>query len=355
MENFLLRIYLGHRAQGAGRSYLCPQPSALSPNFALRIIICAVLMIIFSTSVTFAANSANELLARIERDTYGTEQVGALLPRINQLEKDYSGRNLQEDMNTRIEALYTILYDNSATPGVMAKVNALEWNIAHEVKSGGITERIATLEETLLGEENEGTINERLRELIKSSFRSEDIPMYEIQLPSNTLIKVALVDDVGTRTAQIGDAVRFQVVEDVIVDDNLVFAKGLYGVGTVADVKKPNGWGSNGKLGVDFNKVRCIDGQEIETFVDYAAMEIMAEKNMVMGAALIGMNLNDGWNKALVHGKNLEVPAGTELYIQTKNNVAVYALKGGRGSLTIGGNTYDDSNIDEEILSTDSE
>ena len=323
-------------------------------HYALRIIICAVLGIIFSTSVTFAASSANELLAKIERDTYGFEQEGALLPRINRLEKDYSGRNLQEDMNTRIEALYTILYDNSATPGIMAKVNALEWNIAHEVKSGGIKDRIENLEETLLGEANEGTINERLRELVKVSFRSEDIPMYEIQLPANTLIKIALVDAVGTRTAQVGDVVKFQVVEDVIVDDNLVLAKGLYGVGVVETVKKPNGWGSNGKLNINFSKVNCIDGQEIETYVDYAAMEIMAEKKMTLGAAIVGMDLSDNWNKVLVHGKNLEVPAGTELYIQTKNNVAVYALKGGRGSLTIGNNTYD-SDDNEEILSTDDE
>lgn len=320
-----------------------------------KIFFCAVLAIIFAmSSVTFAASSANELLARIERDTYGVEQVGALLPRINKLEKDYSGRNLQEDMNTRIEALYTIIYDNSATPGIMAKVNALEWNIAHEVKSGGIKERIADLEETLLGDENEGTINERVRELVKASFRLEDIPMYEIQLPADTLIKVALVDEVGTRTAQVGDVVRFKVAEDVIVDDNLVFAKGLYGVGVVTTVKKPDGWGSNGKLMIDFQKVNCIDGQEIDTFADYAAMEIMVEKNMVLGAALIGMDLNDDWNKFLVHGKNLEVPAGTELYIETKSNVAVYALKGGRGSLTINDTTYD-SDGDDDFLFTDNE
>ena len=335
-----MKIRLGLRAKSLG----------------LRVfIICAVLAIIFSTSLTFAASSANELLAKIERDTYGSEQEGALLPRINRLEKDYSGRNLQEDMNTRIEALYTILYDNSATPGIMAKVNALEWNIAHEVKSGGIKGRIANLEKNLLGEENDGTINERLRELVRASFRLEDIPMYEIQLPANTLIKIALVEEVGTRTAQVGDALKFQVAEDVIVDDNLVFAKGLYGVGVVTTVKKPNGWGSNGKLNVDFQKVTCIDGQELDTFVDYEAMEIMAEKNMILGAALVGMNLNDDWNKVFVHGKNLEVPSGTELYIQTKNNVAVYALKGGRGSLTIGNNTYDDVDDDEDFLSTDSE
>ncbi|MBR5912968.1 MAG: hypothetical protein IKZ58_01205 [Selenomonadaceae bacterium] len=316
-----------------------------------KIFFCAVLAIIFSmSSVTFAASSAYELLSRIERDTYGVEREGAILQRINRLEKDYSGRNLQEDMNTRIEALYTIIYDNSATPGVMAKINALEWNIAHEVKIGGIKERIGNLEKTLLGEENDGTINDRLHELVKMSFSSEDIPMYEIQLPADTLIKISLVDGVGTRTAQVGDAVRFRVAEDVIVGGNLVFAKGLYGVGVVDTVKKPNGWGSNGKLNINFYKVNCMDGQEIDTCVDYAAMEIMAEKKMVLGAAIVGMDLNDDWNRVLVHGKNLEAPAGTELYIQIKNNVAVYALKGGRGSLTINDTTYDVDDDDDFLF-----
>ena len=309
----------------------------------LALTICA------ASTVTFAAESANDLIARIESDTYGMEQEGALLPRLNRLEKDYFGRNLQEDMNTRIESLYTVLYDNSATPSIVAKLNAMEWNVEHQIKGGSVENRIRYLEKIILGTETEGTLTDRVRELVKASFSNENIPMYEIQLPANTLIKVALVNEISTRTAQVGDAVKFKIVEDVIINDNLVFAKGLYGVGIVDTVKKPDGWGSNGKLIVNFNKVSCIDGNDVETCVDFEAKDIMTANNMIRGAALVGMNLHDDWNKVFVHGKNLEVPADTEFYIQTKANAAVYALKGGRGSLTINP-SKDDGNIDDDIF-----
>ena len=308
-----------------------------------------LLTICATSNLTFAAESANDLIAKIERETYGMEQEGALLPRLNRLEKDYFGRNLQEDMNTRIEALYTILYDNSATPSIMAKINAMEWNVEHQVKGGSIENRIRYLEKIILGTETEGTLTDRVRELVRASFSNENIPMYEIQLPADTLIKVALVNEISTRTAQVGDEVKFKVLEDVIINDNLVFAKGLYGVGIIDTVKKPDGWGSNGKLIVNFNRLTCIDGQDVETFVDIEAKDMMTANNMVKGAALVGLNLNDDWNKVFVHGKNLEVPADTEFYIQTKNNAAVYALKGGRGSLTINP-SKDDGNIDDDIF-----
>lgn len=314
-----------------------------------KIFLSAILLLTIcaASNLTFAAEPAAALIAKIERDTYGAEHDGALLPRLNRLEKDFSGRNLQENMNTRIEALYTVLYDNSAAPSIMAKINAVEWNIDHQVTDGSLEKRVTYLERTLLGEESDGTLINRVSELVKASFGSENLPMNEIQLPANTLIKVALVNDISTRTAQVGDEVKFKIVEDVVINDNLVFAKGLRGVGIVDTVKKPDGWGSNGKLIINFKMVTDIAGQEVETCVDFEAKDMMTENKMVRGAALVGMNLNDDWNKVFVHGKNLEVPADTEFYIQTKSDTAVYALKGGRGSLTI------TSANDDDIFSDD--
>ena len=116
-------------------------------------IICGALAasMIFSASVFAAEESANEKLARIETDTYGFEQSGAILDRISRLEKNYSGQNMNGNMNARIDAIYDILYNNDVGPGVLAKVNALEWNFNHEVESGGIDKRLATLENAILG------------------------------------------------------------------------------------------------------------------------------------------------------------------------------------------------------------
>ena len=285
---------------------------------------------------TYAANSATEKLIQIEEDTYGTEQVGAILNRISKIEKDYTGKNMQGNMNARIDAAYDNLYSNFGEPSIISKVNALEWNFNREVQSGGIDKRLSALENEILGKATAGNFSERIRELSKASFGGENVPLVELQVPANTLVKVALVDSITSKTLQVGDVVKIKVAEDVIVDGNLIFAKGLQGIGKVAAVRKAKGWmGTNGKVDIDFDELRTIDGRSIETFVGEEAKQKMIDEQMIDGASLVAMNLNDDWNKVLVRGKNIEIKPGTELYIQTKNNSSVHALSTENGNLQL--------------------
>lgn len=306
-------------------------------NFALIKFFCALLaaMIFPASSISFAEESANEKLIQIERDTYGAEQTGAILSRISKLEKDYTGKNMQGNMNARIDAIYNLLYEDTGEASIIAKVNALEWNVSHEVKSGGIDNRIFLLEDAILGKTETGTFFSRIRQLSKESFGTENIPMMEEQIPENILIKVSLTEDVGSKTLHVGDTVNFQVAEDVIIDNKLIFAKGLRGEGTVTNVRKAQGWlAKKGKIEIDFNKVRCLDGRTIETFVGEEAKQAMIENKMLAGANLVGMDLNSDWVKAMRVGRNIEINEGTEFYIQTKNLSAVYILPIDSGALT---------------------
>ena len=286
------------------------------------------MMIIISLPVkTFAESSATDKLLKIEIDTYGKEQTGALLNRISKLEKDFNGKNIKGNMNSRIEAIFDSLYENIGEPGVIAKINALEWNINHEVSNEGIDKRLSALEENILGKKQTGSFSKRISELSNATFGNENIPMIQTQLPSDTLIKVALIDSINSKTLRVGDIVHIKVVEDVTVDGNLIFAKGLLGEGTVKSVRKAKGWiGTNGKIDIDFNKIKTIDGREIETYVGEKSKAEMIDKQMTAGASLVAMNLNDNLNKILVRGKNVDVDSGAELYIQTKNSDAVYVL-----------------------------
>lgn len=299
----------------------------------------SALFFLLLSANAYAEESANEKLIQIERDTYGNEQIGAILDRLNKLEKDYTGRNMQGNMNARIDAIYNILYNDTGEPSIIAKVNALEWNINHEVHVGGIDKRLSELENSILGKADDGTFVNRIRNLSKNSFGMENIPMIEIQAAENTLIKVALTEDVGSKTLQVGDTVNFAVAEDVLQDNKLIFAKGLEGFGTVTEVRKAKGWiGMNGRVEIDFNKIRCLDGRTIETFVGEESKNIMTENKMVEGASLVGMDLNSNWDKALIRGKNISINSGTEFYIQTKNSSAIYALPIDSGALTVAEN-----------------
>lgn len=316
---------------------------------------CALLIAVtfFSvSSMTFAEESANEKLVQIERDTYGAEQIGAILSRISKLEKDYTGKNMQGNMNARIDAVYNLLYENTGEASVIAKVNALEWNINHEVLSGGIDNRIFLLEDSILGKTESGTFFSRIRKLAKESFGTENIPMIEEQIPENILIKVSLTEDVGSKTLHVGDTVNFKVAEDVIIDNKLIFAKGLRGEGIVTNVRRAQGWlAKGGKVEIDFNKIRCLDGRTVETFVGDESKQAMIENKMAAGALLVGMNLNSDWVKTMRIGQNIEVKDGTEFYIQTKNLSAVYVLPIDSGALNVAENISTADEVFENNLS----
>ena len=293
---------------------------------------------IFSASV-FAASedSANAKLAKIEIDTYGTEQSGALLDRISRLEKSYNGQNMTGNMNARIDAIYDVLYENNSEPGILAKINALEWNVSHEVQSGGIDKRLAALENSILGKTIDGTFNERIRALAKASYGAEILPITLTPLSENILIKVVTTVPVGSKTLQEGDTIPIQVAEDVFVDGNLVFASGLTGEGTVTSVRRAKNIFTNGKIETDFHTLKAIDGQDVKIFTGVEAIEAMTADSMARGLSLLGQTFS-GKNKeieeVLVRGKNIDLPAGVELYVQIKTPIVVYGVKQIAGNLS---------------------
>ena len=293
-----------------------------------KIFLTAITLIIFCVPlIVSAASSATEKLVQMEIDTYGSEQNGAILERINRLEKDYSGRNMRGNMNVRINSLYEILYQNKGTPSIFAKVNALEWNAYNEVSGNSLNNRIAKLESEILGKTSTSAFIKRIDALAKGSFGSAQIPLSEMQVSSGVLIKVELVESVDSRTLKVGDLVEIKVAEDVLINDKLIFAKGLRGKGIVESVRKANGWlVKNGKIDINFYSLDSIEGRDIDIHVGEESKNEMIRHEMVAGASLVKMNISNDWNKLMVHGKNIEAPAGTALYVQTKKTVSLYGL-----------------------------
>ena len=293
----------------------------------------AAAAIVFSASMfcpVSAEESANAKLARIEIDTYGAEQSGAILDRISRLEKSYSGQNMNGTMNARIEAIYDILYDNSADVGILAKINLLEWNVNHLVAGGGIDNRLAALENQITGKPSEGTINDRIRQLTKAIYGEEIMPITQVQIPANTLIKVATTAPVNAKVLQEGDSVPVKVIEDVFVDNSLVFASGLPGEGVVMNIRRARNIFTNGKIEIDFNVIKSFDGQDVKTFTGVESVEAMNNNSMARGLSLIGQTFS-GKNKEIeevfIRGKNIDLPEGIELYVQIKEPVVVYGLR----------------------------
>lgn len=274
--------------------------------------------------------TVQDKLAAIEADAYGSEQSGALLDRISRLETDFNGNHMNGSLMARVDAIYDQLYNNAAGPSVLAKINAIEWNISHEVSMKSVQQRVTDLELELQGKTDGGTFTSRLSTLSELSFGNVTLPMSSTDVPKNTLIKVALVDPVNAKNLRVGDTIHFKVIDDVIVDGNLVFAKGEPGEGTVTKVKQAKNFGRDAEVIVEFEKVKAIDGTYVDTFVGDEAKKEMQNLAMAAGASIVGMALLGPIGVItgiFVNGKNVDLPAGTEVYIQTKSDQILYGVQ----------------------------
>ncbi len=294
------------------------------------LVMCAVFMFTM-TATAFAdvANTAEDKLGAVETTLYGTVQTGALADRINKLEKDFEGSHTGGSMMDRINALYDATYDNSSSPSLVTQMNALEWAISHKVSMECMQQRVTDMEISVNGKTSSGTFKSRVEGLSQFAFGSKTIPLVQTNVPANTLAKIALVDRVNAKNLKAGDVIRIQAAEDVVEDGMLLFTKGASGEAVVTKVSQAKNFGRNAEIEMDFKYLTSVDGRQLDIILGEESKKSMEQLGMAAGASLAGMlvlgpiGIIGG---AFVNGKNIDLPEGTELYIQTLNDEVIYAI-----------------------------
>lgn len=275
-----------------------------------------------------------EKIVVLENAFYGNPQTGSVLDRIVQLENDFYGMNSTgESIIEKVDNLYANVYNvRTGETSVLVQMNGVEWAISHSVSDEPLKMRLENLEKMLEGNSKTGSFQSRINDLISLSFSNGTLTLMETVIPANTLIKIRLQQDLDGKTTQKGDIVDYVVADDVILNGALVFANGSKGRGTVADVRQARNFGRDGKLEVDFANVYAVDGNNIGTFLGEEAkketeMMAVAAGATVATMALLGpVGIVTG---AFVKGKNIKIPAGSELYIQTSAEVTVDGIQVG--------------------------
>ena len=297
----------------------------------MRLLVCAMFLVSGMGMVSAGTpDSLPEKLAMLEQDTYGAEQPGAIMDRLSRLEKDYNGRHNAGSMMVRVDALYDEVYVNEKSPSKQAMLNAIEWSLRNAVSRKPVQQRIDDLEMEISGKNSEGSFSARIDELAGLSFGADVPPMVQVHVPADTLVKVALSEAVSSRNIKVGDTVRCRVAEDVMVDGALVFLKGAEGEGVVTKVKQAKSFGRSAEIHVDFKKARTVDGSYVDTLVGEAAKSEMKRLSMAAGASLAGMALVGPIGIVtgiFVKGKDVELPEGTEVFIQTGRDEILYGIR----------------------------
>ena len=292
------------------------------------------LMICSNMSWAFANASADmavvDKVVVVEKFFNGAEQTGALVERIVKLEKDLWGKEGTGSLVSRTDKLYTYcLITSDDAPSFSIKMNAAEWSLTHTVTIEPIKVRIDNLERVLMGNSSTGSFDERLNQLLKLAYANGKPVVTNVTMNKDSLLKVKLVTALNTKTSRSGDAVVFQVSEDVYVDGSLIIAKGAHGTGKVAKVEEAKNFGRDAQMQIDFDKVDAIDGSTINTVLGEKAKQENKSLATAAGASVAGMVLLGPIGivgGAFVHGKDVNIPAGAETYIQTKEQITLYGI-----------------------------
>lgn len=284
---------------------------------------------------TFAAEPAtiSGRMDRVDQVVYGEVKDGSLLDRISSVDNLIYGKgNMTGDgLDDRVSNAYLDVVNsgNDAAPSISARTNALEYYLTDEVKREALADRIGNLEKTVFGKEKTGAIDQRSAELEKAVYGDQHFEMKEVLLPEKTVFKIAINDKVSSKTNMVGDEVTFTVREDVKVGNNLVLPKGSQGSGVITKVSQPKSFGRSGKLDISFDQVFSLDDEPIPTVLGPEAKEKLKMEAAAVGASAVGalalgpIGLVGGF---FVKGKDVEIPAGTELYIQTQSSVTTKGL-----------------------------
>jgi len=292
------------------------------------------LFICSSMGLTFANATPDmailDKVITVERFFYGTEQTGPLVERISKLERDIWGKENAGSLVSRVDKLYSysrLNVDNM--PSFLIKMNAAEWSLTHMVTVQPVKARIENLERVFMGNTSTGTFDDRLNQLLKFAYADGKVAVGNVTVNKDNLLKIKLVTPLSTRTSRPGDAVVFQITDDIYVDGSLIIAKGAQGAGKVNKVKESKNFGRDAQMEISFDTIDAIDGSSIRTVLGDKAKEENKSMAMAAGASVAGMMILGPVGivgGAFVHGKDVDIPVGTEIYIQIKDQTNLYGI-----------------------------
>ena len=271
-----------------------------------------------------------EKIGAVEKILYGAEQEGSLVERTNKLEKELFGLPGKEALMAKVERIYVYVRDSSAsTPSLIFKMGALEWSLTQSVGKGPLKSRLDTLERTVSGVMGTGSIDSRVSRLMTITFSNARLQTGMVTLAKDTLVKIKLLTSLDSKKNKTGDIVEFEVAEDLYAGGMMVLPKGAPGIGKLTKVEQAQNFGRDAKLEVNFEKVTALDLTLVPTVLGEKAKKETESTATAAGAGFAGMILLGPIGvvgAAFVHGKNITVPAGTTLFIQTQADAELTGL-----------------------------
>ena len=152
-------------------------------------------------------------------------------------------------------------------------------------------------------------------------------------LEDGTPVKLRLTRNLSSGSDRKGDTVDFEVVEDVSVDGIVVIPRSGIAWATITEAQPKRRMGRGGKLDVNIDAVRLRDGEKV------ALRAVREDKGGGHVGAMTGAMVATGivfFPAAplflFMHGKDINIPKGTEITAYVAGNIPLAKAKFLEGS-----------------------
>ncbi|HLT59512.1 MAG: hypothetical protein LOD91_01925 [Limnochordales bacterium] len=291
-------------------------------------LLAVLLVLALAPSVPAQDTSMPGMLAAAEQAIYGQERAGSLLERVARLEQDVYGETQTGPLLVRVQNVYGYLTGATGPHSIALQLNVVEYMVFQRMNTGlSLTRRLEELERNVLGTTQQLPLAERVRSLLELVWPSGELNVRMVTVPAETLVKVHLLTEIHSGSAEVGQRVRYRVVDDVMVDNRIVIPAGSEGEGRVTGVQRRGAFGQSGRVEVDWGTVPAIDGTPIKLNVSVRAAEQnqqLAVAASMAGVVLLGpVGLVGG---LFVQGQDHVVPVGTQFFVEVSQEAQALGL-----------------------------
>ena len=317
---------------------------------AVKIYVLAV-MLVFTASACIASEavpdpelnsgSSRQMMESIEKIIYGYVSQGGLIDRLAKVEEDLFGRSLPGTIADRHAAILNFIdVGTDEQPSMMFKLGIAEWVVDKKIQaSEPAIKRLENLEVNLTGAARTGNPIVMRVESLLATLIMDPVTAQPVTLPNNTVMKFRFMDELSPATSRVGDFVRLELTDDIIVNQYLIAPAGSLLLTEVREVKRPRMFGIPGEVRLAFNELKPLGPQRPSVTVGDAAQKAIKDARKtgargegaivgagalsIAGAALLGpVGLVSG---VFIRGNSIKIAAGSVTFVQTSGDVVVSA------------------------------
>jgi hypothetical protein len=119
------------------------------------------------------------------------------------------------------------------------------------------------------------------------------------------------------------------VLEDIKVKNTLIIPKGTRGHLEITEIEEAGKMGKDGDIKIGFPQLETIDGTDLAVAIQKEAQQENESQKFAIGASVLGtaiLGLPGVVAGYFVEGKEEEIPAGSDMYIQVTETKELYGI-----------------------------